>query len=81
MQQIIQYIYDLTDEMGEHIDGITSSLCMFIDVGVPIIWFVQKHGTNSLLNLSTVATFFLAVTAMTGIDYAVFLPAGTQHCL
>lgn len=37
MQQIIQYIYDLSDEMGEHIDGITSSLCMFIDVGVPII--------------------------------------------
>jgi hypothetical protein len=31
-----RYIHDLTDEMGEHIDGITSSLCMFIDVGKPL---------------------------------------------
>ena len=33
--------------------------------GVPTIRFAQKHGANNLLNLSTVATFFSAVTATT----------------
>ena len=71
--------------MGDHINGITSSLCMFIEVGeginippprlvlltlfviegVPTIRFAQKHGSANLLNLSTIATFFSAVTATT----------------
>lgn len=51
--------------MGSHLDNITSTLCMFIEVGVPTIRFAQKHGANNLLNLSTVATFFSAVTATT----------------
>lgn len=34
-------------------------------VGVPTIRFAQEHGANNLLNLSTVATFFSAVTATT----------------
>lgn len=34
-------------------------------LGVPTIRFAQKHGANNLLNLSTVATFFSAVTATT----------------
>ena len=38
---------------------------MFIEVGVPTIRFAQEHGANNLLNLSTVATFFSAVTATT----------------
>jgi hypothetical protein len=33
--------------------------------GVPTIRFAQEHGANNLLNLSTVATFFSAVTATT----------------
>ena len=33
--------------------------------GVPTIRFAQKHGATNLLNLSTVATFFSAVTATT----------------
>ena len=33
--------------------------------GVPTIRFAQKHGASNLLNLSTVATFFSAVTATT----------------
>jgi hypothetical protein len=33
--------------------------------GVPTIRFVQKHGAANLLTLSTVATFFSAVTATT----------------
>ncbi|GLB42232.1 putative WD domain, G-beta repeat [Lyophyllum shimeji] len=60
-----RYIHDLSEEMGEHIDSITSTLSMFIEVGVPTIRFAQKHGAANLLNLSTVATFFSAVTATT----------------
>ncbi|KAL0577193.1 hypothetical protein V5O48_004791 [Marasmius crinis-equi] len=60
-----RYIQDLGAEMGEHIDSITASLNMFIEVGVPTIRFAQKHGATNLLNLSTVATFFSAVTATT----------------
>ncbi|KAF8648232.1 hypothetical protein AX16_006314 [Volvariella volvacea WC 439] len=60
-----RYINDLTTDMGDHIDSITSTLSMFIEVGVPIIRFAQKHGASNLLNLSTVATFFSAVTATT----------------
>ncbi|TFK38155.1 hypothetical protein BDQ12DRAFT_631389 [Crucibulum laeve] len=60
-----RYIHDLSIEMGEHIDSITSTLSMFIEVGVPTIRFAQKHGATNLLNLSTVATFFSAVTATT----------------
>lgn len=32
---------------------------------MPTIRFAQKHGATNLLNLSTVATFFSAVTATT----------------
>ncbi|KAJ3781345.1 hypothetical protein GGU10DRAFT_367113 [Lentinula aff. detonsa] len=60
-----RYVQDLALEMGEHIDSITSTLSMFIEVGVPTIRFAQKHGATNLLNLSTVATFFSAVTATT----------------
>jgi len=38
---------------------------MLVEVGVPTIRFAQKHGAMNLLNLSTVATFFSAVTATT----------------
>ncbi|KAF6743642.1 hypothetical protein DFP72DRAFT_1020164 [Ephemerocybe angulata] len=60
-----RYIHDLSQEMKDHVDNITSSLCMFIEVGVPTIRFAQKHGSTNLLNLSTIATFFSAVTATT----------------
>jgi hypothetical protein len=36
-----------------------------IHPGVPTIRFAQKHGATNLLNLSTVAIFFSAVTATT----------------
>ncbi|TCD66908.1 hypothetical protein EIP91_000747 [Steccherinum ochraceum] len=60
-----RYLHDLTSEMGEHLDSINSSLSIFIEVGVPTIRFAQKHAAANLLNLSTVATFFSAVTATT----------------
>ncbi|KIL61047.1 hypothetical protein M378DRAFT_199629 [Amanita muscaria Koide BX008] len=58
-----RYIHDLSSELGEHIDNITAALSMFVEVGVPTIRFAQKHGAMNLLNLSTIATFFSAVTA------------------
>ncbi|KZV65320.1 WD40 repeat-like protein [Peniophora sp. CONT] len=60
-----RYLHDLTEEMGDHIESITQALSMFVEIGVPTIRFAQKHGANNLLNLSTVATFFSAVTATT----------------
>ncbi|KAA1474356.1 hypothetical protein DENSPDRAFT_882735 [Dentipellis sp. KUC8613] len=60
-----RYLHGLTSEMGEQIEPITSSLSTFIEIGVPTIRFAQKHGANNLRNLSTVATFFSAVTATT----------------
>ncbi|EPQ52299.1 WD40 repeat-like protein [Gloeophyllum trabeum ATCC 11539] len=60
-----RYLHDLTSEMGEHLESLTSNLCLFIEVGVPTIRFAQKHAASNLLNLSTVATFFSAVTATT----------------
>lgn len=43
----------------------TSSPAFTGSLGVPIIRFAQKHGATNLLNLSTVATLFSAVTATT----------------
>ncbi|KAI0301606.1 WD40-repeat-containing domain protein [Multifurca ochricompacta] len=60
-----RYLHDLLSEIGEHVESITSSLSVFIEIGVPTIRFAQKHGATNLLNLSTVATFFSAVTATT----------------
>ncbi|KAK2461255.1 hypothetical protein APHAL10511_006782 [Amanita phalloides] len=58
-----RYLHELSSEMGEHINNITSALSIFIEVGVPAIRFAQKHGAMNLLNLSTIATFLSAVTA------------------
>lgn len=58
-------MHDLSTEIGEHLENITSALVVFVEVGVPTIRFVQKHGSTNLLNLSTIATFFSAVTATT----------------
>jgi len=77
-----RYVHDLTAEMGEHIDTITGTLSMFIEVGalssglskwrhpdfvrgVPTIRFAQSTVQPIFLTLSTVATFFSAVTATT----------------
>ncbi|KAJ6495341.1 hypothetical protein C8R45DRAFT_986874 [Mycena sanguinolenta] len=60
-----RYVHDLSSEMSQHIDSISSTLVMFIEIGVPTIRFGQKHKTDNLLNLSTIATFFSAVTATT----------------
>jgi hypothetical protein len=68
-----KYLHDLTCEMGGHMDSMTQSLRVFIEAGVPTIRFAQQHGTESLLNLSAVATFFSAVTA-TSKNVSVLIP-------
>ncbi|KAH9952076.1 WD40 repeat-like protein [Amylocystis lapponica] len=60
-----KYSNDISSEMGEHFDSVTSALGVFIEIGVPAIRFSQEHASRNLLNLSTVATFFSAVTATT----------------
>lgn len=58
-------VHDLSSEIGEHFKNITNALVVFVKVGVPTIRFSQEHGSSNLLNLSTIATFFSAVTATT----------------
>ena len=53
---------DLAGRIGSHIETITSTISVFVEVGVPTIRFAQKHTATNLLNLTTVATFFSAVT-------------------
>ncbi|EKM77352.1 hypothetical protein AGABI1DRAFT_108190 [Agaricus bisporus var. burnettii JB137-S8] len=60
-----RYLHEISIEMGEYIEDITSTLSIFIQIGVPIIQFSQKHAASSLLNLSAVATLFSGVTATT----------------
>ncbi|KAF9506422.1 hypothetical protein BS47DRAFT_1428124 [Hydnum rufescens UP504] len=60
-----RYVNDLTKEMEEHLQNLTRALTTFVDVGVPTIRFTQRHTADALQNLSTVATFFSAVTATT----------------
>ncbi|KAJ6451706.1 hypothetical protein C8R47DRAFT_998354, partial [Mycena vitilis] len=59
-----RYVHDLTTEMGEHIDSISSTLVLFSEVGQSC-FPPQRRLICSQLNLSTVATFFSAVTATT----------------
>ncbi|CAK5263142.1 unnamed protein product [Mycena citricolor] len=62
---IQRYVHDLSTHFGDHADQLASTLVLFLEVGVPTIRYAQKHKTDNLLNLSTVATFFSAVTATT----------------
>ncbi|KAJ3907168.1 hypothetical protein F5879DRAFT_920060 [Lentinula edodes] len=77
---IQNYMEELGLEMGYHVDSIafTLSTSTFIEVGVPTIRFAQKRGAANLLNLSTVATFFSAVTATT-LQYSYTLDSTTGH--
>ncbi|KAK7023190.1 catabolite degradation [Favolaschia claudopus] len=80
-----QYVHDLTVEMGEYLDSIASTVAIFVSNGAPTIKFGQKHKTNTLvgfsLNLSTIATFFSAVTATTLQSSFVLLETPTQHAV
>ncbi|KAJ7598512.1 hypothetical protein C8J56DRAFT_168138 [Mycena floridula] len=60
-----RYLHDLSSDLGVQLDNLTSTISMFIEVAVPAIHFAQRHGSKNLQNLSTVATFFSAVTATT----------------
>ncbi|KAH0836398.1 WD40-repeat-containing domain protein [Lanmaoa asiatica] len=58
-----RYVHDLMLEIGSHLDEITSALTIFIEIGIPTIWFHQQHATKNLLNVSTLSIVFGAVDA------------------
>ncbi|KAF8496482.1 WD40 repeat-like protein [Russula emetica] len=60
-----RYLHELMADVGEHLHSLSTALSMFIEVGIPTIRFAQQHGASNFLNLSTIATFFSAVTATT----------------
>ncbi|KAF8339889.1 WD40-repeat-containing domain protein [Cantharellus anzutake] len=63
LPSIRRHVGDLADEMVIHLEALTEALKVFFDIGLPTIKFAQKHTTDTLQNLSTVATFFSAVSA------------------
>ncbi|KAI9509318.1 WD40-repeat-containing domain protein [Russula earlei] len=60
-----RYLHELMEDVGEHLNSVSTALSMFIEVGIPTIRFAQQHGALNFLNLSKIATFFSAVTATT----------------
>ncbi|KIJ12052.1 hypothetical protein PAXINDRAFT_181666 [Paxillus involutus ATCC 200175] len=58
-----RYTHDLTTEIGGHLDNITIALSIFIEIGIPTIWFHQQHAIKNLLNVSTLSIFFGLVDA------------------
>ncbi|KAI9441245.1 WD40 repeat-like protein [Lactarius indigo] len=60
-----RYLHELMTDVSEHLSSVSAALSMFIEVGIPTIRFAQQHVASNFLNLSTIATFFSAVTATT----------------
>ncbi|KAF9244203.1 WD40-repeat-containing domain protein [Melanogaster broomeanus] len=58
-----RYAHDLTSEIGAHMDNVTVALSIFIEIGIPTIWFHQQQATKNLLNVSTLSIFFGLVDA------------------
>ncbi|KAF5377906.1 hypothetical protein D9615_006796 [Tricholomella constricta] len=59
------FVNNLMEEMGDDLDEILSAFKFFNTYGVPAMHYEQKRDAEIVLNLSTVATFFSAVTATT----------------
>ncbi|KAF8074131.1 WD40-repeat-containing domain protein [Lyophyllum atratum] len=59
------YIHDLADEMGDDLGNMVSAFTFFNDYGMPAMQYEQRRDTDIVLNMSTVATFFSAVTVTT----------------
>ncbi|KAF8339876.1 WD40-repeat-containing domain protein [Cantharellus anzutake] len=77
---IRRYIVDLADKMIPHLEGIVDNLRVFNTVGVPTIKFSQKHTAEALQNVSTIATFFSAVSATT-IQFRCMVFKGTSQVI
>ncbi|EUC66910.1 WD repeat protein, putative [Rhizoctonia solani AG-3 Rhs1AP] len=60
-----RHINELTDDLSTPAAHVSSALDGFIEVGIPAIRYYQERMADRLQNLSTVATFFSAVTATT----------------
>ncbi|PFH48870.1 hypothetical protein AMATHDRAFT_5391 [Amanita thiersii Skay4041] len=60
-----RYIHGTSQMMKLHLDDVKVGFGVLTSTGVPTVQYVQRHSAANLLNLSTVATFFSAVTATT----------------
>jgi hypothetical protein len=58
-----RYVHDLMFEIGGHLDEITAALTLFIETGIPTLWFHQQHAAKNLLNVSTLSIVFGVVDA------------------
>ncbi|KAG6909670.1 hypothetical protein DXG01_016077 [Tephrocybe rancida] len=59
------YVNDLADEMGKDLDNLVSAVTFFNRYGMPAMQYEQRRDTEILLGVSTISTFFSAVTATT----------------
>ncbi|KLO19357.1 WD40 repeat-like protein [Schizopora paradoxa] len=63
---IKKFIHDVTEQhLGEPIEDVAISLSTFIETGIRAIRSAQTQAATNFLTLSTVGTFFSAVTATT----------------
>ncbi|KAG6810204.1 hypothetical protein H0H92_012916 [Tricholoma furcatifolium] len=70
------YINDLADEMAKSLENLTSVFTFFNKYGMPAMRYEQQRDTEILFSVSTVATFFSAVTATT-LQTSLSVPEGT----
>ncbi|KZT35388.1 WD40 repeat-like protein [Sistotremastrum suecicum HHB10207 ss-3] len=62
---LARYIADLMPMIGTHLDALTGALSFFVETGLAAIRQFQSRAVSNLVNFSTVATFFSAITAQT----------------
>ncbi|KAF8599394.1 hypothetical protein BDV93DRAFT_311967 [Ceratobasidium sp. AG-I] len=64
-EAVAQYINDLTEDLGVHVDNMKDSLHNFIEIEIPQIRLSEERAAAGLLNMSAVAAFLSGVTATT----------------
>ncbi|RPD69483.1 WD40 repeat-like protein [Lentinus tigrinus ALCF2SS1-7] len=60
-----RYLHSISSQLGEQFCQVASTLAFFTKTGVPTILLAQRHASQNLLNMSTVAAILSAVTATT----------------
>ncbi|EJD34924.1 hypothetical protein AURDEDRAFT_176010 [Auricularia subglabra TFB-10046 SS5] len=62
---IARYMCGIASELGGHFEAISNALVTLVDVRVPTVRAMQDRYTAMFVNLTTISTFFSAVTATT----------------
>lgn len=65
LYDIARYLHNLSDDVGEHLESVTRALDVLVRVRVPTVRSMQHRRTAHFANMTTIATFFSAVTATT----------------